>query len=75
MKIYEAAQMVLKDAGRPLPVKDIYEQIISRNLFTFTAKEPLSVLSQTLRKKSTDNPKADVVLFKKTAPNTYSLAD
>jgi len=75
MKIYEAAVSVLRETGHPMHAKDIYNEIAKRGLFKFGAKDPVSIVAQTLRKKS-DNPinKGDVV-FTRQAENTYGLAE
>ena len=73
MTIAEAAQTVLRDTGRAMHVNDIYEEIIRRNLYHFGAKSPKSVLSQTIREKSTANPKAKTVLFRMVSPGTCEL--
>jgi len=52
MKIFEAAVIVLSDSGEPMHVKAIYDEIIKKELFKFGAKDPVSVLSKTLSKKS-----------------------
>ena len=71
MKMYEAAEKVLRDAGRPMAVNDIYEEIIKNQLFTFGAKDPVAVLKQTLRKKSvSENP-----IFVKVEQNKFNLAN
>lgn len=59
MTILEAAVEVLKQRGEPMPVKDIYDEIIGRSLYSFGAKSPRSVLSGTLRNhiKKSGNPK------------------
>lgn len=50
MKMADAAYEALKHLGRPATVREIYEEIERRKLFTFGAKDPVSVLSSTLRK-------------------------
>ena len=59
MTILEAAVEVLDGKGGPTPVNDIYEEIVRNNLYSFSAKNPRSVLSGTLRKhvKTSPNPK------------------
>ena len=74
MKMYEAAQAVLKDAGKPMHVKDICDEIVRRDLFTFGAKDPRAVLSQTLRKKSQPAADGTGALFAITGTGTYKLA-
>jgi len=73
MTITKAAQTVLKNTDRAMHVNEIYEVIIRQNLYTFGAKNPKSVLSQTIREKSTANPKAKTVLFRMVGPGTYEL--
>lgn len=70
MKMYEAAQTVLRNAGRPMTANEIYDEIIKNQLFTFGAKDPVAVLKQTLRKKSqAENP-----IFTKVESNKFQLA-
>lgn len=74
MTIAEAAQTVLKDSDKAMHVNDIYEEIVRRNLYQFGAKDPRSVLSKTIRQKSTANPKAKAILFRLVSQGTYELA-
>ncbi len=74
VKIYEAAQQVLRDAGRPMHVKAIHDEIVKRGLFKFGAKEPVAIVGQTLRKKSRVPINKGGVLFEKVGQNTYQLA-
>ena len=68
--MYEAAQTVLRNAGRPMTANEIYDEIIKNQLFTFGAKDPVAVLKQTLRKKSqAENP-----IFTKVESNKFQLA-
>lgn len=73
MTIAEAAQIVLRDAGGPMRVDEIYQEIVRRNLYAFGAKNPKSVLSQTIRERSTASSKAEQVLFRMVSRGTYSL--
>jgi hypothetical protein len=73
MTIAEAAQAILKEKGHPLNVNDIYDEIMKHNLYNFRAKSPNSVLSKTMRSKSTANPKALQPLFRQVSQNTYEL--
>ena len=75
MTIAEAAQTVLKDAGRALSVNEIYDEIMNRNLYTFGAKNPKGVMSQAIRERSDANPKAKIVLFKSMGKGIYTLAE
>ena len=47
--------------GGPAAVKDIYEEIVRANLYSFGAKNPSSVLSGTLRKHVKTSPSPKVV--------------
>ena len=69
MRIYEAAESVLRDAGRPMAAKEIHAEIVRRGLFEFGAKDPVSVVTQTLRKKSL----GERPTFRKVGPSTYDL--
>jgi len=75
MTIVEAAEKVLRDAGREMSIDDIYDQIIAKELFKFGAKDPKAVLKRTVRLKSDANPKAQPLLFKCTKPNVYKMAE
>ena len=75
MTIWEAAQAVLRDTQRAMHVNEIYDEILKRNLYTFGAKNPKSVLSQAIRQKSSANPKMSNPNFRVVAPSTYKLAD
>jgi len=73
MIIVEAAQAVLQDSEKPMSTNEIYDEIIRRDLYSFGAKNPKSVMSQAIREKSTVNVKAKTVLFKSLSRNTYEL--
>lgn len=74
MTIAEAVKAVLKDSGNAMNVNEIYDQIIEKNLYTFGAKNPKGVLAQTIREKSSANPKAKQVIFHAVGQGTYTLA-
>lgn len=74
MNIAEAAKVVLQDATAPMSAADIYAEIVKRDLFQFGAKDPKSVVAQTLRKRSDANPKAKTVLFRLSSKGMYELA-
>lgn len=75
MKIYEAARLILQDAGQTMHARDIHRAIVGRNLYTFGAKDPVSIVSQSLRKKSAGAPSTTDAIFKRTAPGTYGLLE
>jgi len=75
MRIYEAAEAVLRESDKPMPVKQIYEAITARDLFQFGAKSPLSVLSQTLRDRSVGGRSRAEPIFVRAAPGTYGLVE
>jgi len=75
MTISEAAKAVLKETNKPLSVQEIYDAIIQQNLYTFGAKNPKGVVSQTIRERSNANTKAKVVMFKSLGQGIYTLAD
>ena len=75
MKIHEAARLILQDADQPMHARDIHRKIVARNLYTFGAKDPISIVSQSLRKKSAGAPGASEAIFKRTAPGTYGLLE
>lgn len=75
MTIAEAAQTVLKNAGKPLNIQEIYDEIIKQDLYKFGAKNPKGVMSQAIRERSDINPKAKMVIFKALGQGIYTLAD
>ena len=75
MTIAEAAQTVLRDAGKPMSTQEIYDKIIRQNLYSFGAKSPKGVMSQAIRERSDANPKAKIVMFKSVGQGSYALAD
>jgi restriction system protein len=50
MTMLEAALTVLKKTNTPMSADEIYRHICQENLFTFSAKDPLSILKAQLRK-------------------------
>jgi restriction system protein len=50
MTMLDAALTVLKKSNAPMSAEDIYKQICQENLFSFGAKDPLSILKAQLRK-------------------------
>lgn len=50
MTMLDAALVVLRKTNSPLSAEEIYSQILKENLFTFNAKDPLSILKAQLRK-------------------------
>lgn len=50
MRMADAAYEALKSLGRPATVREIHAEIVRRDLFTFGAKDPISVLGKTMRK-------------------------
>ena len=77
MKIHEAARLILQGAGQPMHARDIHREIVARKLYTFGAKNPVSMVSQSLRKKSAEASGAGATdaIFKRTAPGIYRLLD
>jgi len=73
MKIHEAAQHVMREAGKPMHAKEVYEQIVEKGLFEFGAKDPVSIVATTLRKKSDAPINKGAVLFRKVGQNTYEV--
>lgn len=50
MTIIEAIRAVLEEEGKPLSHKAIYDRIVSKNYYSFGAKDPISVVRGKLRK-------------------------
>ncbi|MDR1678638.1 MAG: restriction endonuclease [Prevotellaceae bacterium] len=48
--IIEAISKVLKDKGKPLSIKDIYDQIIDKSYYKFKAQNPYSVVRVEVRR-------------------------
>ena len=75
MKIYEAATEVMRKTGRPMTASEIYKAIVQDQLFTVRCKGAYE------RRQSNASKKCDVpankgkVLFRRTGPNTFTLAD
>ena len=74
MNIAEAAKVVLQDANEPMSPADIYTEIAKRDLFQFGAKDPKSVVAQTLRKKSNAYSNAKEMIFRMSSKGKYELA-
>lgn len=76
MKICEAAETVLRDAGEPMHVRDIHRNIVHKGLFEFKAKDPISVLSRTLRKNAVSTKASSgQAIFTKMDQGTYGLTE
>jgi len=73
--MYEAAKMVLAGSSEPMHAKLIYEEIHRRGLYKFRAKNPVSVLSQSLGERSVGNPKQKEEIFIRIAPGIYDIAN
>jgi hypothetical protein len=52
--IHAVISEVLVEAGRPMSAREIYEQIQSRGLYDFKAKDPPSIVRGQLRKHCTN---------------------
>jgi restriction system protein len=50
MTILDACVIVLKESGRPMPAEEILRAVQDRGLFSFGAKDPLSIIRATIRK-------------------------
>ena len=50
MTILDACVTVLKEAQTPLSAEEIYSRIGEKELYSFGAKDPLSILRATIRK-------------------------
>lgn len=74
MKIYEAAKVVLESAEKPLHAKEIYQEILRRELYKFGAKNPVSVLTQAMSERSVGNTKNKEEVFSKVSPGIFQIA-
>ena len=76
MNMLEAALIVLKKTNTPMSIEEIYSQILKEQLFTFNAKDPISILKAQLRKNTVgfdgksavDKPKLKQLENKKFTP-------
>lgn len=50
MTIVEAIKEAMKSAGKPLSAREAYEIIMARNLYTFKAANPQSIVASQIRK-------------------------
>jgi restriction system protein len=50
MTIVEAIKEAMKSAGRPLTAKEAYNFIVDKNLYTFKAANPQSIVASQIRK-------------------------
>ena len=50
MTIYEAAIQVMREAGKPLSVREVYELILDGGLYDFKAQYPLNVVQGIIRR-------------------------
>ena len=74
MKIYEAAAVVLREEGRPMSPNDIYTGIQARNLFEFSAKDAVAVVTKALRTRSNASSKQNInILFERSNDGFYTL--
>ena len=77
MTIIEAALKVLKTENRPLNAEEIYNLICKGNLYSFGAKDPLSIVRAELRRHSVDftgKTKAPQSKVKEDAQKRYTPA-
>jgi len=76
MTMLEAALLVLNKTNAPMSIEEIYAQILKDQLFTFGAKDPISILKAQLRKNTmgfegksaVDKPKLKQLENKKFTP-------
>ncbi len=75
MRMVDAAVEALKTlGGGPATPKQIYDEIVRQELFSFGAKSPVSVLSGSMREKTEGSPrlKGDA-LFVSAGSGLYAL--
>lgn len=65
MTMTDAAKIILADKGTPMHARELVIEIEARDLFKFGAKNPASVLSGALNKKSET--------FERVGSGTYAL--
>lgn len=76
MSVADAAITVLREAGHPMSVAEIYAAILAKNLYTFKAKQPVLVLHQQLRRhcQGVDSAAASKVkYFSSSGPGQFGL--
>lgn len=71
MTAKEAAIIVLKNAGKPLTLKEITNKILSEGLWKTESQKPMNTLSTTLRNHCDGDGGSSVFVL--TAPNTFAL--
>lgn len=54
MTIIEAALEVLRSEKRPMTAEEVYDSIRKRSLYSFGARDPLSIVRAELRRHSVD---------------------
>ena len=70
MTILDASLRVLKTSGRAMSSREILEEIRRHNLYKFGAKDPLKVLSSTIRQ---EVRKGTLPRITETAKGMYQL--
>ena len=71
MTIVEVSLDVLRTSDRAMSAREILEEIRRRNLYSFGAKEPLKVLSSTIRQEVT---KGNPPRIRETTKGLYELS-
>ena len=74
MKMVEAAELALKSLGQPASVREIYEEILRQDLFSFGAKDPVSVLGGAIRRRARGSMRLrGEAVFESTGKGTFRL--
>ena len=74
MRMVDAAREVLTALGRPATAKEIHAEIVKRGLFTFGAKDAVSVLGGSLRRYTLGSAKLKgKALFRSPERGKYEL--
>ena len=73
MTIADAARQILKESPESMLPKKIYQEIMKRGIYEFRAKDPIAVVTSTLRKKSDALENNSRCLFHYHENGSYSL--
>lgn len=71
--IAESVLIVLKENGRSMIPKEIYEEIKTKSLYDFKAKDPVAVITSTIRKNSDARSGNLSPLFHRHEDGSYSI--
>ena len=70
--INEAITAILKEKGKPLSAKEIYDLIMEKNYYKFNSKNPVAIVSGEIRKRC-EGKNSSKILYKKVEKGIYTL--